>query len=124
MKRLIQRFYVAGAATLMTTPALAQTGLNRFFGHIGGQLSAIPAFFSTACYVVGIGMVIAGLFKLKEYVDDPSSGALQDALIRLVLGGLLILLPFAVEIATESAASNDGTVELRDTGWQGLPQQS
>jgi hypothetical protein len=41
-------------------------------------------------------LAIAGIYKLKEAVDNPGQNSIQDGFIRLAAGGALIALPTIV----------------------------
>ncbi len=60
------------------------------------EISTVPTLLRSVCYIMGIGFTIAGLLKLKEYVDDPNRSFMKDALIRLGVGAMLIFLPWVI----------------------------
>ena len=62
---------------------------------------------------MGVGFTIAGLFKLKEYVDDPTSGNMKNALIRLAVGAMLILLPFVISTSATTMDAGETTTFTR-----------
>lgn len=111
---LMTSFFTLGQA------AQAQ-GLADVSDELQGQLGTIPILFTSASYVMGVGFTIAGLFKLKEYVDDPTSGNMKNALIRLALGATLILLPFVIETSADTVSADDGDAFARGAvdgaGW-------
>ena len=74
--------------------------------------------FVSAAYVMGVGFAIAGLFKLKEHVDDPGGSAMKDALIRLGLAGALLILPFVINTSADTFGGDDEeTFEVDDIGF-------
>jgi hypothetical protein len=77
----------------------AQAGpinLNQYLNALVENISSIPAFITTITYILGILLAIAGVFKLKEAVDNPGQNSIQDGFIRLAAGGALIALPTIV----------------------------
>ncbi len=48
----------------------------------------------TVAYVGGIGLGVAGIFKLKQHVDNPGQTPMKDGLARLGTGGGLLALPY------------------------------
>jgi len=55
---------------------------------------ALPAMIQTVAYVGGIGFGVAGIFKLKQHVDNPGQTPMKDGLARLGSGGGLLALPY------------------------------
>lgn len=62
--------------------------------NIGDSTSNLPNLISTVAYVGGIGLGVAGIFKLKQHVDQPGQHPMKDGLVRLGAGGGLLALPF------------------------------
>ena len=98
----------AGLTTSLISASQSKAGgLTDVSTQLQTQLGSLPQLFTSASYVMGVGFTIAGLFKLKEYVDDPTSGNMKNALIRLALGAMLILLPFVINTSAETAGGAD-----------------
>ncbi len=85
-------------------------GIGDVTDDISQSIQTVPRLFTSAAYIMGVGFTIAGLFKLKEYVDDPTSGNMKNALIRLALGALLILIPFVITTTTDTLGGSQQTV--------------
>lgn len=62
--------------------------------------STLPNLISTVAYVGGIGLGVAGIFKLKQHVDNPGQTPMKDGLVRLGAGGGLLALPFMTSAMT------------------------
>jgi hypothetical protein len=56
--------------------------------------SGFPGLIQTVAYIGGTALGVAGLFKIKQHVDNPGQTPLKDGLIRLGAGGGLLALPF------------------------------
>ena len=78
--------------------------------NITSSSSSLPNLISTVAYISGIGMGVAGIFKLKAHVDNPGNNPMKDGLVRLGAGGGLLTLPYVTEamIGTISP-EEDGT---------------
>mgnify|MGYP005846529323 CR=1 FL=1 len=81
-------------------------------GHVSEELTkslwGLPLLMTSAAYIMGIGFIIAGLIKLKQYVDDPDRAFMKDALIRLGVGVGLIFLPWFINIIAGSMDADAG----------------
>jgi hypothetical protein len=60
---------------------------------------------STVCWIGGAGLGVAGIFKLKQHVDNPGQTAMKDGLIRIGAGGGLLAFPF-IQSAMQGSISN------------------
>jgi len=69
---------------------------DTFMQTLIGEIDTLPGFISTVMYILGILLAIAGIYKLKEAVDNPGQNSIQDGFIRLAAGGALIALPTLV----------------------------
>lgn len=103
----------AGVLAGQTTSAHA-VNFTDVSHNIVDSSSGIPQMISTVAYIGGIGLGVAGIFKLKQHVDNPGQVALKDGLVRLGAGGGLLALPFLTEAMTGNiAAGSQG-----NTGFQ------
>jgi uncharacterized membrane protein HdeD (DUF308 family) len=83
----------------------------------------VPAFITTLTYIVGILLAIAGIYKLKEAVDNPGQNSIQDGFIRLAAGGALIALPTIVSTMGGTfgqAAGDKGKITSDDFAFDAL----
>jgi hypothetical protein len=58
-----------------------------------GELKYIPTLISSVCYILGIGMMVAGALKLRQHSENPANTPLSHGLGRLVVGGSIAALP-------------------------------
>lgn len=72
---------------------------------------------STLAYIAGAGLALAGVFKLKQHVDNPAQAPMKDALIRLACGGLFLSLPFLLNVM-QGSISNGEDAEVDVQGLQ------
>jgi len=103
-------------AAALTAGMLMSEGTDAFasnttFADVGNNLitasSSLPAMIQTVAYVGGIGLGVAGIFKLKNHVDNPAQAPMKDGLVRLGAGGGLLALPYMTTAMMGSI--NNGT---------------
>ncbi|MBI3440768.1 MAG: hypothetical protein HY052_03015 [Proteobacteria bacterium] len=90
------------AAALTAGVLLSESGSasaqSASFGDMSSNIVTSAAHFpdliSTVAYIGGIGLGVAGVFKLKAHVDQPAQHPMKDGLIRLGAGGALLSLPY------------------------------
>ena len=93
-------------AAVVTAGALLAEGGAAFAGavnfsdvsrNIVSSAGTLPNLISTVAYIGGVGMGVAGVFKLKQHVDNPAQHAMKDGLVRLGAGGGLLTLPYLTD---------------------------
>ena len=89
--------------------AHAAVDIGNVADNITNSSTTLPNLISTVAYVGGIGLGVAGVFKLKQHVDNPGQVAMKDGLIRLGAGGALLALPFLTDVMTGTVAQGAGT---------------
>lgn len=103
------------AAVLVSTAsdanAAAGTGFSAVSDNIVTSASKFPNLISTVAYIGGIGLAVAGVFKLKQHVDNPGQTPMKDGLVRLGVGGGLLALPALTTAMTETVGT-DGTAPV------------
>src|ERR1700733_7434519 len=89
--------------------AFAGGGGNVTFADMSDNIvtasGGLPNLISTVAYVGGIGLGVAGIFKLKQHVDNPGQTPMKDGLVRLACGGGLLAFPF-IQQAMQGSISN------------------
>ena len=90
-----------------TSASAAATDLTVLSNNIAASGAGLPHMISTVAYVGGIGLGVAGIFKLKQHVDNPGQAPLKDGLIRLGAGGGLLALPFITSAMQGSINEGD-----------------
>ncbi len=101
---------VALAATILVNadPVQAQ-GLGGMVNTLTANLDTIRGLLAVVAYIAGIAIGIAGIFKLKQHVDNPTQVKLQDGLIRLAAGGGLVALPFLINAVIDTVGGDTNT---------------
>jgi hypothetical protein len=59
-------------------------------------------------YIGGSGLAVAGIFKLKQHVDNPGQTPLKDGIVRLAAGGALLSLPMISAVMQGSISEGNG----------------
>lgn len=116
--KIKQGYFKAGVAisavALTSGPAAAQTNgtdIATIADNMSTQLGAVPTVLSWMAYLCGAGLGMAGVFKLRQHVDNPTQVSMKDGLIRLGAGGGLIALPVMIS-AAGNFASGGGSDQL------------
>ncbi len=87
--------------------------------HIVSSSSTLPNLISTVAYVGGIGLGVAGVYKLKQHVDNPGQTPMKDGLVRLGAGGALLALPYLTAAMT-GTINNAGTQSASISTFSGV----
>ena len=109
----------AGVLIGTSTGAAADgANLGGLTTNIHASSASLPGFISMIAYICGTGLAVAGIFKLKQHVDNPGQTPMKDGVMRLGAGGALLALPFIVEAMLMSidadGTENTETVNLTD----------
>ncbi len=115
MKRSKLSHKLAAAATVGmvagSAPAFAgvssNTQLVDMTKNVITASSGFTNLISTLAYIAGAGLALAGVFKLKQHVDNPAQAPMKDALIRLACGGLFLSLPFLLNVMQGSISDGN-----------------
>jgi len=109
---------LAAAATLgmlsaASHDAAAQTATT--FRDMSNNMVAASGGFnnliSVVCWIGGAGLGVAGIFKLKNHVDNPGQTPMKDGLVRLGCGGALLAFPF-IQQAMQGSISNGSLTKI------------
>lgn len=75
------------------------------------DLDVVPQFLEIAFYIVGLLIVCVGLFRIKKHMDQPQQVGLASAVVAILIGVAIILLPVVINgIAETFGATGGGTV--------------
>lgn len=105
----------AGAIAGSSFDALANQNFADMSKNLVDSSAGFQNLISTVCWLGGAGLGVAGVFKLKQHVDNPGQVAMKDGLVRLGAGGGLLMFPFIQEAMVSSIAADDkGGVDITD----------
>lgn len=116
--KMTQKLAAALTAGLLMSEAgaaFAQTSFKDVSDNIVASSSTLPNLISTVAYVGGIGLGVAGVFKLKEHVDNPAQAKMKDGLVRLGAGGGLLVLPYMTEAMMGTIDGGTGATPVSST---------
>jgi hypothetical protein len=110
MERIRLSHKLAAIATIgmmasSCTGAQAAITLKDMSSNIAVASSGFNNLISIVCWVAGAGLGVAGIFKLKQHVDNPGQTPMKDGLIRIACGGGLLAFPF-IQQAMQGSISN------------------
>lgn len=117
MKRSKISHKLAAIATMgmMAASSTDAFATNNNFRTITNNIVAASSGFnnliSTVCWIGGAGLGVAGIFKLKQHVDNPGQTPMKDGLVRLGCGGGLLCFPF-IESSMQGSISNADSANL------------
>ena len=114
-----KNYAMAGAAftlgALVSQPAQAQltavtagggstdaSGFTMVFDKIVTSFGGITGLISMFAYVLGIILLIGGILKIKDHVENPGQTDLKTGVIRVIIGGALFALPAVIDYATST----------------------
>ncbi len=122
MKNMNHKFVaIITTGVILTDSYSALAGgenLESITTNVKKSAAGIPDLIATVAYIAGIGLGVAGIFKLKEHVDNPGQTDLKSGLIRLASGGGLLTLPYITDAMMHSVGSKGGDkVKLTDVSF-------
>jgi hypothetical protein len=126
MKRSKMSHKLAAAATLGMMMASSESAeaaktFKNMSDNIVTASSGFQNMISTVCWLGGAGLGVAGIFKLKQHVDNPGQTPMKDGLVRLGAGGGLLAFPFIQQAMQGSisngslATVNAGALKMKDS---------
>jgi len=112
MKRSKISHKIAAVATMgiiasSSTSADAALTFSDMSKNIVTASSGFNNLISTVCWLGGAGLGVAGIFKLKQHVDNPGQTPMKDGLVRIGAGGGLLAFPFIQNAMQGSIADTE-----------------
>jgi len=111
---------------LLAGDAFAQ--VNMVIENVDDKTQSIPQVVVIAGWLLGTGFTIAGLLGLKNYAASPDQVPIQQPLVRLLIGGMAIALPYVLETSQntiiEDADSTADAPAIRLYDGAARPSQS
>lgn len=113
----------AGVLVSESVSASATTAnFTNVTSNIVTSASTLPNLISTVAYIGGVGMGVAGVFKLKNHVDNPGQVPMKDGLVRLGAGGGLLTLPYLTKVmqGTIGDGGATGGASAKEVGFSAI----
>lgn len=80
---------------LLVTPCTAMAeSIGQFAGQLIEPVTILSNFISSGSFIVGVMLLVSALMRFMQYRVNPLASPLGTVLILLVLGIMLICLPF------------------------------
>lgn len=101
----------------LSDSAFAGQKMGDVFLNVLQSWGGITNILSTLAYFLGIFLVVHGIFKFKDHVDNPSQTRLSDPMKRMFAGGMFLSLPFMLRAMRGSifGAENVGSNALKSS---------
>ena len=101
----------AASAASASGSVIPNVDINQVLNNIITSLGSLPGLVTALSYLFGIVMIVVGLLKTKEHVENPDQVKLQEPVIRLLAGGALLAMPaiFNAMFATIDAGTGSDT---------------
>lgn len=103
---------VAGAAFLMPELAMAET-IGETADRVSENLSAMKNLAVNIGFFIGLVLAIVGLWLFYKDSTQPGQGHAKKGFIALIIGVLLLSLPWVVETTSSSITGDGATSEGR-----------
>ena len=105
------------AASSTESFAAGATTIRDMTNNMVSASSGFQNLISTVCWIGGSGLGVAGIFKLKNHVDNPGQTPMKDGLIRIACGGGLLSFPF-IQTAMQGSISNGSMAKINASSLQ------
>lgn len=96
-----------GMMTGASTGAFATVDANSLSANLISASAGFTSLLNVLGYVGGSGLAVAGIFKLKNHVDNPGQTPMKDGVMRLAAGGALLSLPFMINVMQGSVGEGN-----------------
>ncbi len=93
---------LSGIALTGVAMAAGDTGLAAIGNNITSSFEAIGKLITGVSYISGMAMVVVGIFKFKQHMDNPQQIPMGTPITILGVGILLIFFPSIITPAGET----------------------
>ena len=90
-------FFAFALIALFPNTAFAQLGIEDIAQNISNSTTTLPGLLAAFMYLAGAVLLVTGLIKLKEHVDNERQTPLRTPIIRFIGAGLCFALPIITE---------------------------
>lgn len=114
-KSILMLAGTAAVATIALADAAFAAGstVNTVAQNIGNNVASLTTLISYAAYIMGGGLGVAGIMKIKGHTDNPGSVPLKDGVARLGAAGGLLTLPFILD-AMQNTVGENSQVQIKN----------
>ncbi|MFN7096208.1 MAG: DUF6750 family protein [Gammaproteobacteria bacterium] len=91
MKKILKMLFLSFLSVNTTGYA---AGLGDVMGNIVGPVTGLGHMMNGVCYVIGLGFLLVGLLQYKYHRENPQQIKISTPIILVLLGVIMIALPF------------------------------
>lgn len=106
MKRIGWAGIAAGA---MAARDAAAVSLGDMAKNAEEDLQVVTGFLEIAFYLLGLLVVAFGFFRVKKHMDQPQQVSLASAIVAILIGAAIILIPVVLDGVAETFGLSGGT---------------
>ncbi|MDE0173304.1 MAG: hypothetical protein OYH76_19195 [Defluviicoccus sp.] len=77
-----------------------------------GDLDLVGGFLAIVFYLLGILVVAFGLFRIKKHMDQPQQVSLSSAIVAIMIGAAIILIPVVLNGIAETFGLTTGSTGI------------
>lgn len=109
MKKTLFGIVTLAALALVADTAWAGT-VSSSVQNVGDNIETVPILVNYGSYIVGIGLAVTGLSRLRAHWENPAQNPLRDALGRLAVSAMFISLPMVLKMLQDTGSLGGATV--------------
>lgn len=94
--------------------------VNSVLDNIVSSTSLLPGLISALSYLIGVLLIVTGILKIKEYVDQGQSPALRAGIIRMLIAGTMFALPAIYQAMALTISGGETDLDVESTGFVDL----
>lgn len=117
---------LAASAAVMTSATMASANTTAASGaadfkaiatNLNDQIGGLKTLVLTGAGFAGICLVLFGLIGLKNHSDNPQQNPLKGALVKIVIGGMLLAPLTMTSLTNQSVTGGSGDTEKFKTNF-------
>lgn len=98
--------------------AFATADLKSQTQQLGNQAAEVPRLIALGAYVIGAFFAVRALFALKGFIEKPDDNPITSVLGFAAVSALLILLPYIIEVMTNTIGAKKSDVSASSTNFK------
>lgn len=123
-RRLIHGLPLSALLLTAATPAHAAGTLGDVINRLISSTDGFTTVLSAFAYITGLLLIVQGVFKFKDHVDNPAQHPLSAGVKRFIAGGAMLALPYAATAVRGSVMQGNAGLQvhgnLSSTGGSGM----
>ncbi len=98
-------FLFAAAFVLISPEHAHATTIGDVLNSVATDTSSLARILLSICYIAGLILAVAAMFKFKDHVDYPDRTPLSDGVKRIIAGGMFLAFPAVLDALQQSLAT-------------------